>query len=294
MSSPSLLGDSAGSGEAEGEGEGAGDAEGDSVGPAVEGLAAACVPEGATVVGDASVDGPGIGLNDDADLTQPAMRTKHSSDDGNVRSILASNSTRATPTFPSLLRVRAVLWHRGERRYHSSCRSIARLTLIRVGSAPAQHDRSSSLSSASTRVSIGDLRPSPPGMPRPDVAPPVVAESGDPFTELRVIELIARLPRAVPIALKSIVDRLNATYLDWLFSERVVADAALQLAANWASDYRSTGGIVVDDGPAGATITVEDSTRVDPWIVRQAARIEAECHEVLLDFSRRERTTGAD
>ena len=150
------------------------------------------------------------------------------------------------------------------------------------------------MSSASTRVSLDDLRPIPHGMPQPDLAPPTIAESGDPFTELRVIELIARLPRAVPIALKSIVDRLNAMYLDWLFTERVVADAALQLAANWASDYRSIGGIVVDDGPAGASITVEDSTRVDPWIVRQATRIEAECREILLDFSRRERTTGAD
>lgn len=150
------------------------------------------------------------------------------------------------------------------------------------------------MSSAPTRVNIDDLRPAPSGMPDPAIAPPVVAESGDPFTALRVIELIARLPRAVPIALKSIVDRLNATYLDWLFTERVVADAALQLAANWASDYRSTAGIVVEDGPAGATITIEDSTRVDPWIVRQATRIEAECREILLDFSRRERTTGPD
>lgn len=150
------------------------------------------------------------------------------------------------------------------------------------------------MSSTSTRVTIDDLRPAPSGMPDPSIAPPVVAESGDPFTELRVVELIARLPRGGPVALKSIVDRLNATYLDWLFTERVVADAALQLAANWASDYRSTAGIVVDDGPAGATVAVEDSTRIDPWIVRQAARIESECRDALLDFSRRERPTGAD
>lgn len=147
---------------------------------------------------------------------------------------------------------------------------------------------------SSALIRVDDLRPSPSGMPQPDLAPPVVAESGDPFTELRVVELVARLPRGGPIALKSIVDRLNATYLDWLFTERVVADAALQLAANWASDYRSTAGIVVDDGSSGATITVEDSTRVDPWIVRQALRIETACRDALLEFSRRERTTGAD
>lgn len=141
---------------------------------------------------------------------------------------------------------------------------------------------------------LGDLRPAPTGLPEPDLAPPVVAESDDPFTALRVVHLVARVPRGVPIALASIVDRLNATHLDWLFEERVVADAILQLGANWAADYRSTGGIVLEDGPMGPTVTVEDSTRVDPWIVRQAERHAAACREALLDFSRRERATGHD
>jgi hypothetical protein len=90
------------------------------------------------------------------------------------------------------------------------------------------------------------------------------------------------------------VDRLNATYVDWLFSERVVGDAILQLAANWAADYRTTGGIAVEDSPLGTTVTIEDSSRVDPWIVRQAQRQAEACREALLDFSRRERTTGHD
>jgi hypothetical protein len=141
---------------------------------------------------------------------------------------------------------------------------------------------------------LGDLRPAPAGLPAPDLAPPVVAESGDPFTALRVVALIARVPRGVPVALATIVDRLNATHLDWIFSERVVADAILQLAANWAADYRSTTGLTIDGGPFGPTVTIEDSTRVDPWIVRQAQRSAAECREVLLDFSRRERATGQD
>jgi hypothetical protein len=143
-------------------------------------------------------------------------------------------------------------------------------------------------------IRLGDLRPAPAGLPDPDLAPPVVAESGDPFTALRVVHLVACLPRGVPIALSSIVDRLNATYLDWLFPERVVTDALLQLAANWAADYRSTGGIVVEGSALGAAVTVEDSSRVDPWIVRQAQRTAAECRAALLDFSRRERTTGRD
>lgn len=141
---------------------------------------------------------------------------------------------------------------------------------------------------------VGELRPAPAGLPNSAIAPPVIAESGDPFATLRVTDLVARLQRGRPIRLAAVVDRLNATYLDWLFSERVVADAILQLGANWAADYRSTGGLILDDGPLGATVTIEDSSRVDPWIVRQAQRQAAACREALLDFSRRERTTGHD
>jgi hypothetical protein len=129
-------------------------------------------------------------------------------------------------------------------------------------------------------------------MPSPDLAPPVVAESGDPFAALRVVDLVARLERGRPISLAAIVDRLNATYLDWLFEPRVVADALVQLQANWLTDYRNTSGLDLDDGPSGATLTVEDSTRVDPWIARQAQRLAAACREALADFARRDRRTG--
>ena len=143
-------------------------------------------------------------------------------------------------------------------------------------------------------IDLGDLRPAPSGMPSATHAPPVVAESDDPFTTVRVIDLAARTPRGRPIRIASLVDRLNATYLDWLFSERVVVDALLQLAANWAADYRSTDGIEIEDGSFGTTLRIEDSTRVDPWIVRQALRADAACREALLEFSRRERATGRD
>ena len=131
-------------------------------------------------------------------------------------------------------------------------------------------------------------------MPAPDLAPPVIAESGDPFAALRVVDLVARVPRGEPIPLQAIVDRLNATYLDWLFSARVVADAVLQLQSNWMTDYRNASGIVLDDGPDGPMLTIEDSTRVDPWIVRQAQRLAGECRAVLDEFSRRDRLTGTD
>jgi len=130
----------------------------------------------------------------------------------------------------------------------------------------------------------------PPELP----APPVTAESGDPFAALRVVALVARLPRGRAISIAAVVDRLNATHLDWLFEPRVVADALIQLQSNWMADYRNTSGIVIDDGPAGAALTIEDSSRVDPWIARQAQRLAAECAAILDDFSRRDRTTGAD
>jgi len=123
-------------------------------------------------------------------------------------------------------------------------------------------------------------------MPAPDINPPVIAESGDPFGALRVIDLVARLPRGREVPLAAIVDRLNATYLDWLFEPRVVADALVQLQVNWMADYRNSSGIVLEDGPAGATLTIEDSSRVDPWIVRQAERLASACSAILDEFSR--------
>jgi hypothetical protein len=129
-------------------------------------------------------------------------------------------------------------------------------------------------------------------MPATEPAPPVVAESGDPFTNLRVVDLVARIPRGRPVALSAIVDRLNATHLDWLFESRVVADAIVQLQANWMADYRSTNGIVIDEGPSGVTVAIEDSSRVDPWIARQAHRLADACAAALAEFSRRDRRAG--
>ena len=136
------------------------------------------------------------------------------------------------------------------------------------------------------------LRPAPDGMPDARLQPPTVAESGDPFAVLRVIDAVARIDRGRPVRLDDLVDRLNATHLDWLFSRGVVADALVVLQANWMADYRNASGIVLEDGPTGPAVTIEDSTRVDPWIVRQARREAAECHRILDEFARRDRPTG--
>ena len=139
---------------------------------------------------------------------------------------------------------------------------------------------------------VGALRPTPLDLPETAIQPPVVAESGDPFTTLRIIGLVARLERGRPIRVSAIADRLNAMNLDWLFEPRVVLDTLLQLQANWMADYRNAAGIVLEEGARGTTLTIEDSSRVDPWIVRQAKREADACREALLAFSRRDRPTG--
>lgn len=144
----------------------------------------------------------------------------------------------------------------------------------------------------STAPGLGPLRPAPVGLPEPNLVPPVVAESADPFATLRVIDLLARVERGRPIRIVDIADRLNAIHLDWMFPTAVVADVAVALQANWLTDYRNQSGIVVQDGPYGATIEIEDSSRVDPWIVRQAEREAAACRERLAAFSRLDRATG--
>ena len=139
---------------------------------------------------------------------------------------------------------------------------------------------------------LGPLRPAPTGLPDPKIQPPTIAESGDPFTALRVIDLLARVERGTPVRLVDIADRLNAMYGDWLFPTETVADVVLQLQANWMADYRNSSGIVVDDGPYGPTVTIEDSSRVDPWIIRQAEREAAVCRDRLAEFARRDRLAG--
>ena len=124
-----------------------------------------------------------------------------------------------------------------------------------------------------------------PGLPDPRLSPPVLAETGDPFAELRVVHLLARIPRGQPVRIRDVVDWLNADYVDWSFSRRVILTAAVQLQANWLSDYRDSGGIVLQDGPAGPQIVIEDSARVDPWVARQVERLHAACTERLRAFA---------
>lgn len=126
------------------------------------------------------------------------------------------------------------------------------------------------------------------GLPAPDLRPPVVAEPGDPFSSLRVAHVLARMPRGTPVRLRDIVDRLNAEHLDWSFSRSVVASVAVQLQANWIADFRAERGFELRDGKAGEELIIEDSVRVEPWLVRQVERLAAECAARLRHFARDE------
>jgi hypothetical protein len=148
------------------------------------------------------------------------------------------------------------------------------------------------VTSARSAPGLLALRPAPPGLPEPDLHPPVVAESGDPFAALRVVHLLARVERGRPVRLADILDRLNATYLDWIFPTEVVVAVVLQLQVNWMADYRNSSGIVVEEDAYGPTVEIEDSSRVDPWIVRQAQRQAAACRDRLDAFSRLDRPSG--
>lgn len=123
------------------------------------------------------------------------------------------------------------------------------------------------------------------GLPDPNVWPPVVADSGDPFASLRVAHLLARLERGVPIRLRDIVDQLNADYLDWAFSRSVVAAVCVQMQSNWVADFRTSLGFDLGEGDRGAELTIENSVRAEPWLVRQAERYALECQGRLRSFA---------
>jgi hypothetical protein len=118
--------------------------------------------------------------------------------------------------------------------------------------------------------------------------PPVLAEPGDPFSSIRVIDAVARMERARAVRLDDLVDRLNAAHLDWLFTREVVVDVLVALQANWMADYRNSSGIVLDDGDRGPVVTLEDSPRVDPWITQQARRQAQACRDALDAFALRD------
>ena len=115
-----------------------------------------------------------------------------------------------------------------------------------------------------------------------------MAEPGDPFAVLRVLELVARVEGGRAVLLDDLVASLNARYLDWAFDRAVVVDALVGLQANWMADIRNASGIVLQDGPYGPMLTLEGTARMSAWLVGQAQRAAAECRRELAAFSLRE------
>jgi hypothetical protein len=105
---------------------------------------------------------------------------------------------------------------------------------------------------------------------------------------VRIAHLIARLPRGESVRLGDVVDCLNADYLDWSFSRSAVAAVAVQLAANWQADFRTTLGFELRAGERGDELLIEDTARAANWLVSQVERYAAECRSRLQTFAREE------
>jgi hypothetical protein len=129
------------------------------------------------------------------------------------------------------------------------------------------------------------LGPPPEGMPDPSLAPPQLARSGDPFAALRVVHAVARLRRNETHQLRDVVAALNAEFMDWYFSEKVVLAELVQLQANWAISFHGDDRIVLDRNERGHTLLVIDSTKMSTFLVNEARRLETACIDELREFT---------
>jgi hypothetical protein len=127
--------------------------------------------------------------------------------------------------------------------------------------------------------------PAPDGMPDPRVVPPQLARSGDPFAALRVVHFVSRLRRNETLQLRDVVNALNAEFLDWYFSEKVVLAELVQLQANWAISFHGDDRIVLDRNERGHTLIITDSTKMSSFLVGEARRLSAACAEELRRFT---------
>jgi hypothetical protein len=121
--------------------------------------------------------------------------------------------------------------------------------------------------------------PAPDGMPDPDLLPPQIARAGDPFSALRVVHFLSRLPRNVTLQLRDVVVALNAVYLDWAFAEKVVLAELVQLQANWAISFHGDDRIVLDRNERGHTLLIVDSQKMSAFLVGEAKRLISACED---------------
>ncbi|MCV0404156.1 MAG: hypothetical protein K5924_10725 [Chloroflexi bacterium] len=122
-------------------------------------------------------------------------------------------------------------------------------------------------------------------MPDPTVAPPQLARSGDPFAALRVVHFVSRLRRNETLQVRDVTAALNAEYLDWYFSEKVLLAELVQLQANWSISFHGEDRIVLDRNERGHTLLIVDSTKMSSFLVNEARRLADACDEELRRFT---------
>ncbi len=125
----------------------------------------------------------------------------------------------------------------------------------------------------------------PEGMPDPGIAPPQIARSGDPFARLRVVHFLARLRRNTTHQLRDVLAALNADFMDWYFSEKVLLAEVVQLQANWAISFHGDDRIVLDRNERGHTLLIVDSTRITAFLVAEGRRAAEQAEEELRRFT---------
>jgi hypothetical protein len=125
----------------------------------------------------------------------------------------------------------------------------------------------------------------PAGMPEPDLAPPQIARTGDPFARLRFLHFLSRLRRNTTHQLRDVVTALNAAFLDWSFSEKVVLAELVQLQANWAISFHGDDRIVLDRNDRGHTLLIVDSTKMTSFLVAEGRRAQEAAEEELRRFT---------
>lgn len=143
----------------------------------------------------------------------------------------------------------------------------------------------SDLTTDAGRAAAPLLGPPPEGMPEPAITPPQLARSGDPFAALRIVHAVSRLRRNETHQLRDVVAALNAEFLDWYFSERVVLAEIVQLQANWGISFHGDDRIVLDRNERGHTLLVVDSTKMGAFLVNEARRLEQACRDELRAFT---------
>ncbi len=127
--------------------------------------------------------------------------------------------------------------------------------------------------------------PAPEEMPDPNLAPPQIARSGDPFAALRVVHFLSRVRRNETHQLRDVVAALNAQFMDWSFSEKVVLAELVQLQANWGISFHGDDRIVLDRNERGHTLLITDSTKMSTFLVAEARRLAEACTAELRRFT---------